>query len=110
MRISDWSSDVCSSDLLLGIKAVVTVRYNQMVNRTLMKLYFQNIEKNFSGLHVIENLSQDIDDDELVALVGPSACGKSTLLHIAAGLEKPSAGAILSDGQTIQGHIGRTTL
>src|SRR3546814_469070 len=82
-----------------------------MVNRTLMKLSFQNIEKNFSGLHVIENFSRDIDDGELVALVGPSGCGKSTLLHIAAGLEKPSAGAILADGKPIQGpHPERTLM
>src|SRR3546814_17325510 len=74
-----------------------------MVNRTLMKLSFQNIEKNFSGLHVIENFSRDIDDGELVALVGPSGCGNSTLLHIAAGLDKPSAGAIMAAGQPIQG-------
>src|SRR3546814_1707320 len=81
-----------------------------MVNRTLMKLSFQNIEKNFSGLHVIENFSRDIDDGELVALVGPSGCGKSTLLHIAAGLEKPSAGAILADGKPLKGPKHERTL
>jgi NitT/TauT family transport system ATP-binding protein len=76
-----------------------------------MKLSFQNIEKDFSGLHVIENFSRDIDDGELVALVGPSGCGKSTLLHIAAGLEKPSAGSILADGRPIEGpHPERTLM
>jgi len=76
-----------------------------------MKLSFQNIEKDFSGLHVIENFSRDIDDGELVALVGPSGCGKSTLLHIAAGLEKPSAGNILADGRPIEGpHPERTLM
>jgi NitT/TauT family transport system ATP-binding protein len=96
---------------LLTITALVTVRYNQMVIRTVMKLSFQNIEKDFSGLHVIENFSRDIDDGELVALVGPSGCGKSTLLHIAAGLEKPSAGSILADGRPIEGpHPERTLM
>lgn len=76
-----------------------------------MKLSFKNIEKEFSGLRVIENFSRDIGDGELVALVGPSGCGKSTLLHIAAGLEKPSAGAILADGQAIEGpHPERTLM
>jgi NitT/TauT family transport system ATP-binding protein len=68
-----------------------------------MNLSFKNIEKRFSGLHVIENFSRDIEQGELVALVGPSGCGKSTLLHIAAGLEKPSAGSMLADGRAITG-------
>ncbi|MCC2596792.1 ABC transporter ATP-binding protein [Pusillimonas sp. MFBS29] len=76
-----------------------------------MKLSFQNIEKEFSGLRVIENFSRDIESGELVALVGPSGCGKSTLLHIAAGLETPSGGAILADGARIQGpHPERTLM
>jgi NitT/TauT family transport system ATP-binding protein len=68
-----------------------------------MNLSFNNIEKQFSGLHVIENFSRDIEQGELVALVGPSGCGKSTLLHIAAGLEKPSAGSMLADGRAVTG-------
>jgi NitT/TauT family transport system ATP-binding protein len=68
-----------------------------------MKLSFQNIEKRFSDLHVIDHFSRDIESGELVALVGPSGCGKSTLLHIAAGLEKPSAGNILANGNPVQG-------
>lgn len=76
-----------------------------------MKLSFQNIKKNFAGLHVIEDFSRDIDEGQLVALVGPSGCGKSTLLHIAAGLEKPSAGNILADGKPVQGpHPERTLM
>jgi NitT/TauT family transport system ATP-binding protein len=68
-----------------------------------MKLSFQNIEKRFSGLHVIDGFSRDIESGELVALVGPSGCGKSTLLHIAAGLEKPTSGNILADGAPVKG-------
>ncbi|WP_132260374.1 ABC transporter ATP-binding protein [Paucimonas lemoignei] len=68
-----------------------------------MKLSFNNITKNFSGLHVIEQFSSEMQTGELVALVGPSGCGKSTLLHIAAGLEKPSSGSILADGKPVTG-------
>src|SRR5690606_42098235 len=76
-----------------------------------MKLSFQNIQKEFSGLRVIENFSRDIESGELVALVGPSGCGKSTLLHIAAGLEIPSSGTMLADGVRIQGpHPERTLM
>lgn len=76
-----------------------------------MKLIFNNIEKQFSRLPVIENFSRDIADGELVALVGPSGCGKSTLLHMVAGLERPSAGQLLADGAPIAGpHPSRTLM
>jgi len=76
-----------------------------------MKLSFKNIQKSFSGLHVIDDFSRDIEQGELVALVGPSGCGKSTLLHIAAGLETPSAGSILADGLPVAGpHPERTLM
>lgn len=68
-----------------------------------MKFSFQNIQKSFSDLRVIDDFSREIGDGELVALVGPSGCGKSTLLHMAAGLELPSGGRLLADGKEIRG-------
>src|SRR5690606_25096812 len=64
---------------------------------------FQNIQKSFGDLRVIEEFSRDIDHGELVALVGPSGCGKSTLLHMAAGLERASGGQVLADGRAVRG-------
>lgn len=76
-----------------------------------MKLSFNNVEKHFSGLNVINGFSRDIGHGELVALVGPSGCGKSTLLHMAAGLEKPSGGTVLAGGQVItRPHPERTLM
>jgi ABC-type nitrate/sulfonate/bicarbonate transport system ATPase subunit len=59
---------------------------------------FSNIEKSFvrpkSGQieHVLRDFHLEINEGELVALVGPSGVGKTTLLHIAAGLERPDGG------------------
>lgn len=75
-----------------------------------MNLSFENIEKRFSGLCVIDNFSRDIEEGELVALVSPSVCGKSILLHIAAGLERPSAGSMLADGRPVRGPNPERTL
>lgn len=76
-----------------------------------MKFSFQNIQKSFNDLHVIDGFTRDIEHGELVALVGPSGCGKSTLLHMAAGLETPSGGQLLADGRPIRGaHPERTLM
>ncbi|NEX62941.1 ABC transporter ATP-binding protein [Noviherbaspirillum galbum] len=75
-----------------------------------MKLSFDNVSKQFSGLDVIGNFSRTFEQGELVALVGPSGCGKSTLLHIAAGLEKASNGGVRIGDRAITGPGPERTL
>jgi NitT/TauT family transport system ATP-binding protein len=48
-------------------------------------------------------INLEIAKDEFVVLLGPSGCGKSTLLYLIAGLEEPTAGAIWSFGDRVQG-------
>jgi ABC-type cobalamin/Fe3+-siderophores transport system ATPase subunit len=50
---------------------------------------------------IVEHLSIDIPDGRITAIVGPNACGKSTLLRALARLLKPRAGTVLLDGQEI---------
>jgi len=52
-----------------------------------------------SKILVLEDISFSVDEDEFVCLVGPSRCGKSTLLRIIAGLEKVDSGQILFHDQ-----------
>ncbi|MCC2099073.1 MAG: ABC transporter ATP-binding protein, partial [Hyphomicrobiales bacterium] len=47
----------------------------------------------------IEDL--DVQAGEFVTLVGPSGCGKSTTMRMIAGLEEPTAGKILFNGQPV---------
>ena len=51
----------------------------------------------------LSSTSVSIVDSEFVCLLGPSACGKSTLLKIVAGLIAPSSGSILIDGRAVTG-------
>ncbi|RJT07897.1 ABC transporter ATP-binding protein [Halococcus sp. IIIV-5B] len=49
----------------------------------------------------VEDLDIDIADGEFLILVGPSGCGKSTTLRCIAGLEQPTSGEIVLDGEAV---------
>ncbi len=53
------------------------------------------------GTVAVENLSLQVNAEELVTLVGPSGCGKSTSLRMVNRLIVPTSGAILIDGEDI---------
>ncbi|MFF8863124.1 MULTISPECIES: ABC transporter ATP-binding protein [unclassified Streptomyces] len=48
---------------------------------------------------VLDDISIDVAPGEFVTLLGASGCGKSTLLNLVAGLDRPTAGAIRTDGR-----------
>ncbi|MCT0217706.1 ABC transporter ATP-binding protein [Synechococcus sp. CS-1329] len=52
---------------------------------------------------VLDDISFSIKSGEFVALVGSSGSGKSTVMRLIAGLERPSAGVIALDGQSVRG-------
>jgi iron(III) transport system ATP-binding protein len=64
-------------------------------------LVVEGLTKRFGRLAAVDGLSLDLNEGEFVCLVGPSGCGKTTALRVVAGLEKPTAGRILSLGRDI---------
>jgi putative ABC transport system ATP-binding protein len=52
-------------------------------------------------IHALDNVDLTIADGEFVAVVGPSGSGKSTLLHVVGGLDTPTGGQVIVDGQDL---------
>lgn len=55
----------------------------------------QNLSKSYGLNSVFKNLTFSLNQGERAALVGPNGCGKSTLMDIIAGLEKPDTGHVM---------------
>lgn len=62
---------------------------------------FENITKRFGDFIAVDNLTLDIYEKEFFALLGASGCGKTTLMRMLAGFEKPTEGRITLAGQDI---------
>lgn len=69
------------------------------MNDTLVE--FRQVVKRFDDFVAVKNLNLAIAEGEFVALMGPSGCGKTTTLRMLAGLEKPTSGDILLNGQVM---------
>jgi ABC-type polar amino acid transport system ATPase subunit len=62
-----------------------------------------NLDKYFGRLHVLNNISLEVPERQVVCLIGRSGSGKSTLLRCINFLEEPSHGTIEVDGITVAG-------
>src|SRR5829696_6573951 len=63
-----------------------------------MTIEITNITKRFGDFVALDNVSLEIPDGDLTALLGPSGGGKSTLLRVIAGLETPDDGSVAFSG------------
>jgi ABC-type lipoprotein export system ATPase subunit len=59
------------------------------------------LSKKYGNLEVVKGVSLSIDAGEFVCLVGKSGCGKTTLLSLLSGLERPTSGHVKLDGKDI---------
>jgi sulfate transport system ATP-binding protein len=64
-----------------------------------MSIVVENATKRFGEFVALDEVSIEVPDGSLTALLGPSGSGKSTLLRVIAGLETPDSGSVLISGQ-----------
>jgi putative ABC transport system ATP-binding protein len=66
-----------------------------------MILSGMDLSKKYGNLEVVKGVSLSVNEGEFVCLVGKSGCGKTTLLSILSGLEKPTQGKVNLGGREI---------
>lgn len=70
---------------------------------TELKLQIRNLAVRYGDETAVESLDLELEEGEILTLVGPTGCGKSTTLRAVAGLERPDSGEIYIDGRTVAG-------
>ena len=68
-----------------------------MAGKTILKM--ENIRKEFPGVVALDNISLDLKEGEVHALLGENGAGKSTLIKVLAGIHQPDGGVIYIDGE-----------
>jgi sulfate transport system ATP-binding protein len=72
-----------------------------------MAIEVHDVNKHFGEFQALRDVSIEVADGALTALLGPSGSGKSTLLRIIAGLETPDSGSVVIDGADVTSSPAR---
>lgn len=67
--------------------------------RTLLEV--RGVSKSYGTQDILNGVSASVKEGEVIAIIGPSGCGKSTFLRMLNGMETPSSGTILFEGEDI---------
>ena len=64
----------------------------------------KDIKKNYEKKEAVRGISFNIKEDEILGLLGPNGCGKTTTIGMLLGLLKPTSGEIFINGQVLEGN------
>jgi branched-chain amino acid transport system ATP-binding protein len=64
-------------------------------------LEIDTLRKDFGGLTAVDNLSFDVEEGEILGLIGPNGSGKTTVFNCVMSLHQPTSGTIRFDGEDI---------
>lgn len=90
-----------------SMEPAVAARFKRIYQRPVV-LEIEQVGKTFISpqeekIYALKDISFTVHRREFICLIGPSGCGKSTLNRIISGLDYPSEGRVLLDGEEIQG-------
>ncbi|MFM1755097.1 MAG: hypothetical protein RLZZ236_2036, partial [Bacteroidota bacterium] len=66
-----------------------------------MKLYTEQIRKTYRNRSVVDGVSIEVSQGEIVGLLGPNGAGKTTSFYMIVGLVRPDEGKVFLDGTEI---------
>jgi ABC-2 type transport system ATP-binding protein len=61
-----------------------------------------NLSKSYKSKQAVDNINFKINENEIVGLLGPNGCGKTTTIGMMLGLLKPTNGQVLINGMDIE--------
>ncbi|WP_316165743.1 MULTISPECIES: ABC transporter ATP-binding protein [unclassified Bradyrhizobium] len=64
----------------------------------------REVKKSFGGITAVNGVSFDVQEGEILGLIGPNGCGKSTLFNCILGQLVPSSGEVRVDGKVVTGQ------
>jgi branched-chain amino acid transport system ATP-binding protein len=68
-----------------------------------MLLEVSNLNKHFGGLQVLQGVSFQLREGEILGLIGPNGAGKSTMFNVITGVYQPDEGTIMFQGKSLVG-------
>ena len=71
------------------------------------RIELRGIRKSWGAAEGVKGVDLDVADEEFVVLLGPSGCGKTTTMRMIAGLEEPTEGEVVMNGEIVNGIDSR---
>ena len=65
------------------------------------RLQIKNVSVKFGGLSALDDVSFEVDDNQLLGFIGPNGAGKTTLMRVIMGMVNPLFGTVLLNGRDI---------
>ena len=70
----------------------------------------KDVVKRYGGVRAVDGVSFQLDQGEVLGLIGPNGSGKTTLLGVLAGTHDPTEGSVLLEGRTVSGRGAHRTV